>query len=811
MGKKGKPRVQRPDEAFSSGPLNVVRFGLNIILESNWQESEFEKVQEKLVNLYPEVICEIDALISEVADLIAELPPEELLHRAYCEMMIRHINIATESDLSPDAVLSTRMLDYTQSVIVSVPPAHCQRQEVTEKEWRTLREKIGALFEKVNRTYQRCKIAKKKAGKNLDFNMDLEVFRWKAQVFWSNIRGKRYQVHEPAHLQHMFLPHSDVLQELFGISGKQFIDEIIKIQQALSLCPFETCDSMLYQAIEKKIAAQSNSTKYDLNEIITEDKIGEYNKDKLFGRILSTDFFDVQKTTTLPKELLKELTWSPGEDTEFFAEGEYRGWPLRVWPVFKRPFIRLNDRYYCFEQYSLFDNIYRVMQRIILRHKPNYRETWKNIQTRISENLPFEYFERLLPGAKVLKSVYYEGRTKTGAMGWCETDGLLIYDDYLFIIEAKGGAFTRTPPATNFQEWVKSLDELVLRPANQGKRFVEYLMGADKVPLFDKKHKQIGELCKSNFRHVVICVITIDPFTEIAAQVQHLHKIGMDIGTEPVWSMSVDDLQVYADVFENPLLFLHYVEQRMCAFQSDVVQYNSEIEHLGLYLKRNHYSTYIENMQTEFGTETTNLIGYSSDVDQFFYDRLNDPDTPCPLRQQTPMRILEIIQFLSCSSLAGRARIASCILDLNEEARKEISHFIDEELANQPIRKRARPLSTHGNNVNITVFCWRADCVRRDTTLALDHARSIFLINNDDQRLLLDLKFTDTCILEHVSWHWVNLSGIPQDELQGLQANAVQIRRDRVKNAKKQERKIGRNQSCPCGSGKKYKNCCIGQ
>src|SRR5690242_20828474 len=31
---------------------------------------------------------------------------------------------------------------------------------------------------------------------------------------------------------------------------------------------------------------------------------------------------------------------------------------LRVWPNMKRPFIRLDSRVYCFDIFSLFDNIY---------------------------------------------------------------------------------------------------------------------------------------------------------------------------------------------------------------------------------------------------------------------------------------------------------------------------------------------------------------------------------------------------------------------------------------------------------------------
>ena len=817
MTKKRKSRFQRPDETFSSGPLTVSRFGLNTVLQSNWQESEYEKFQENLIELYPKIILEIDNLVLEVADLIAELPPEELLHRAWTEMAIRHMKLNAEVEVGTDELLSMRMLDYVQSVIAAVPPAHNQRQEVTEEEWSALREKIGELFEKVNRTYQFCRRAKNKV-EDLNFNEYLDEFHHRAQIFWCNIKGNRYQVHEPAYLQHMFLPHSDVLEELFGISGKEFVEEIIKIWHELSFGHGEALESVVefdkdaHQAIEKKISTQTNTSKHDLQMLmdqIIKENAWEDRRDEVFGRLLGMDLFDLQKTTTLPEKLLEELAWSPGEETEFFAEGEFRGWPLRIWPVFKRPFIRLNNRYYCFDLYSLLDNIYRVMQRLILRLKPDYHETWNSIQKSLSENLPFEYFERLLPGAKVLKPVYYQGQTEAGVKGWCETDGLLIYDDHLFVIEAKGGAFTYTPPATDIQAWLKSLDNLILKPATQGKRFVKYLMGADKVALFNDKHKQIDELCKSNYRHVAICAVTLDPFTEIAAQVQHLRKIGVDVGTEPVWLMSVDDLQIYADVFENPLFFLHYVEQRMCAFQSNAVRCDDEIDHLGLYLKHNHYSTHVEEIQ---GTSEAHIqfIGYREDVDTFFSERMRDPDTPCPLRQQIPTRIMEIVQFLSSSTMAGRAEIASYLLDLSGEWRENISSFIEDELAKQPTTKRAMPISTHGNDVNLTVYCWRAGSVRRNTTEALENARSILLINNDSRRLFLELTFTQNCILEDVSWHWVELSGIPPEELPRLRARAERFRRDRVNKVRLQKRKIGRNEQCPCGSGKKYKKCCLG-
>ena len=764
--------------------------------------------------MYPEIIREIDILVSEIAALISELPPEELLLKAWYEMAALHIGNKAEADLGEDEIISLRMLDYVQSVIVAVPPAYNQRQEVTEEEWKKLRDKISELFEKVNRTYQLCRIAKNRI-EDLNFNISLEEFRYKAQIYWCNIRGKRYQVHEPAYLQSLFLPHSNVLEELFGISGSQFVEGISKIWHELSFGITDVFEAMLgfdmdiYQELERKISARPNSSDQDVKDIadeIVRENNWEDRRDEVLGRFYGTDLFDVQKTTNLPEKLLKELTWSPGEETEFFAEGKFRGWPLRIWPVFKRPFVKLSNRYYCFDLYSLLDNIYRVMQRLILRLRPDYDETWNLIQKRLSENLPFEHLERILPGAKILKPVYYRGQTKTGGTDWCETDGLLIYDDHLFVIEAKGGAFTYTPPATDIQAWLDSLDNLVLKPTSQGKRFVNYLISENSVPLFDKEHKQIGELYKSKFRHVTICAVTLDPFTEIAAQVQHLHKIGVDVGTHPVWSISVDDLQVYADVFENPLLFLHYMEQRMSAFQSDAVACEDELDHLGLYLEHNHYSTYVEKMRDASGADI-NFLGYRANLDKFFYERLNNPDVPCPLRQQIPTRILEVIQFLSRSSMAGRSELASYLLNLDGDWRENISSYIDDELNRQATTKKANPCSTHGT-ATLTVFCWRESCDVRDANLALDHARSVILITNEPQRLLLELIFTENCEIKDISWQWVDISEIPQDELPRLRADAEWLRQKRVAQAKSNVRKIGRNDQCPCGSGKKYKKCC---
>ncbi|MGZ8243495.1 SEC-C metal-binding domain-containing protein [Methylomagnum sp.] len=82
------------------------------------------------------------------------------------------------------------------------------------------------------------------------------------------------------------------------------------------------------------------------------------------------------------------------------------------------------------------------------------------------------------------------------------------------------------------------------------------------------------------------------------------------------------------------------------------------------------------------------------------------------------------------------------------------------------------------------------------------------LINNDERRMLLELFYSETGVLKNLDWQWVEKKDIPLKELEKLQVHSEEIRKKRISNKVKQSGKIGRNDSCPCGSGKKFKKCC---
>ena len=614
---------------------------------------------------FPTIVAEIDALVDSIASRIARLPPDQLLHRAWWEFAVTVVGIGNKDADELDHLAAMRMVDYVQGVIASVTPEP-YAEKVTEEEWTQLKADVNSLFMRLTLEYQMCLTAHLLA-QNPNLDMELEAFRVRAEMLWLNIRGKRYHVHERQALLDVLAPHSDVLLKLFNVDASTLVHELDKVLSKLTHGLQEVAKDMLAfreETLEQmgKLADENPDLDTDtVREKLFEDENLTSLRDRVGRGLFSLDRFDIAQNTALPKELVDELTWSPGEDTEFFAPGDYRGWPLRIWPTMKRPFIRIDGKACCFDFFSLFDNIYRVLRRIIVQCDPTYSGTWNDRQKTISEELPFTYLARLLPGASVYRPVYYRWKSGAGPAQWHEADGILIYADHLLVVEVKGGSFTYTSPANDLPAHLESLHSLLQAPARQGSRFVDYLESAPEVSIADSTHNEVARLRRGDFRHITVCTLTLDAFTSLAARAQHLAALGISVGQRSVWPISIDDLRVYAELFDNPLTFLHFIEQRTRAGKSKYVDLNDEMDHLGLYIAENNYSMLAaQMMENQF--DRLNFDGFRTPIDAYFEFVLYGEKPTLP-RQAMPLRLAEIISLLSKSDHIHRSELASFLLD----------------------------------------------------------------------------------------------------------------------------------------------------
>lgn len=274
--KRGKKRkAVKPDDYFSYGPVEIVRFGNFNVFRSNFTPEQFNQMQAKLVERFPIVCQEIDDKISRIVSEVKKYPPTDLLKRGYWEMAGNYLNIGSEIDIDQEAALSLRMVDYIQSIIASVSALKGDSEELTEEKWNDLKKLVGELFNQLNMEYQICHTAFNRS-QHPDFDIEFEEYYYKAQIYWCNVRGHRYLYHEKSHFQDLLLPHSDVLHELFGLTAKQLIDEITKIQHALTrgmidaAIELEEFQRVTLDALEAKIHSTEKLTENILPDLMAE-------------------------------------------------------------------------------------------------------------------------------------------------------------------------------------------------------------------------------------------------------------------------------------------------------------------------------------------------------------------------------------------------------------------------------------------------------------------------------------------------------------------------------------------------------------
>jgi hypothetical protein len=808
--RKTKKKRKGPDDYLAFGTMEAARFGKQVVMRNRATEAEHKQTMVRLAEGYDDVIRKIDALVDAIRSRVQELPADRLMHRAYWELA-GQIMMGEESPERGDLNVSMRMVDYVQSVIASTPRAPDSHTTLDDDAWSSLRGMVADLFDAVTTEYQLRRRAKEKLD-DPNRNDAMDTFRFAAELIWCNVRGHRYQPHECQALLELILPHSAAIQDMFGVSSQQLVDGLETILHRLTFGPRdamraldEVREASLPAMEELERTTDEQDPKVLLQKVTErEPALGRRLADAM-DDVVGLGIFDIDKNTKLPAELVRELSWAQGEETEFWAPGEFCGWPFRIWPVFKRPFLRIDERCYCFDAFSLFDHVYRCVQRIVVRRNPAYKDTWNRLQKEVTEELPFRYLQKIMPASVVRKSVYYPWRHGNKEK-WFECDGILEVDDHLFIVEVKAGAFTYTSPSTDLPAYLKSLQELVAKPYEQGYRFADYLGSAPEVGIFDDAHVQIATLRCAAYRQVTVCAVTLDSFTELAARAEHLGDIGLNVSRGPVWCVSIDDLRVYADLFRNHLSFLHFVEQRMRAGGSKAIDLDDEMDHLGMYLAHNDYVDLATDMARDPMTKLR-FAGYKEKIDQFYSDRLRGLDPEIPT-QAMPERLREIIDFLSRSAVRERAELASMLLGLGQEFRDAMAAAIATQLSRTAAGGSTQAFSAYGD-VAITFYTW-AHGTRVDSADAIEHTMAVMALHNEAERVLVEFRYGPGSELIGVDWHRVKIDALSPEKLARVRRRSEGLRKGRMATAAKQGGgKIGRNDDCPCGSGRKFKKCCL--
>lgn len=780
----------KPDDYLNNGLIEIARFGRHTLMKNIMSDKQNQYMLYKLKKKYPVVQRKIQRLIVSIKKQVSKCDPIQLLSFSSDVFLISNLGISSECQLSRENIVSSKMTEYIQSILVSTPLQYKQTKKDPSKRFFHIKKDMAKLYKMIDSFYL-CWMANiQEHYPNYDDEIRKIIFE--SQLLYT-VRGHRYQVFEIEYYEKLLMAHNDAFINIFGVSSGEIINGIKKMQYALSQGKIDSIKTLGKLADEFFESEETDIEKFRAKHLKENMNFVE----DFFG----TRLRNVIDITNWPEKFVKCLSWELNECTDFYDENEFAGWPIIDLPIQKRPFIVIDNKYYCFDYYSFMDNFYRAVQKAISREAPDYK--WSDFQKEASENMVADVFSQILPGCKFHRDNYYPQNKSIKKL--TENDLIIEYENVLLIVEVKAGSFVYTPPITDFENHIKSYKSLIEKADHQCMNTYNFLTSTKIATFYNKDASKKFQIDMSKISDIYMVTVTIDNINDFAARAEKLNFLQLKCDAI---SLSIDDLMVYREFFDSPLVFLHFLKQRRQATQESKLALSDELDHLGMYIKHNMYCLQLKEYPDD---AIVQFYGYREELDKYFCS-LYHPQLKSQKPSQTiPDLFVSIIKYLTNSNNKMKVDIADYLLNFSSEAKDELVKSVDYALNRQNKTGNMIAFSTAGDSdskLRYTLFVEQPGVLNCTEKYKREYTLSTLIWNGEKNRTLLNFKFDNSNIFIGLSFKRYTVSDIKNDEYSKLLIQGKNRAEMRVDLYLKQYKTIENNQFCPCASGKIYSECC---
>lgn len=533
------------------------------------------------------------------------------------------------------------------------------------------------------------------------------------------------------------------------------------------------------QIVIQSIITILQKKSFDYKASIFEKPIEEWTQLEVF--VFSTN--EVLEITKLPKMVIKNILekFSVNSNNESFKElGDFN-------VINSTPLIKANeDNYILFHHYSLLEAAYESPFFWFKEIDKKYAE---NIAPRnrgnFTEDFSYDILIKIFGENNVYKNIdIYNKKVRVG-----EIDVLVVFANRAIILQAKSKKLTLDARKGNDNLLERDFKQAIQDSYNQGYDCSTFIQSSS-YTLKDSENNEIH--IKRDFKEIYIFCVVSEHYPSLAFQTQQFLKYQETQVIKPPFVMDIFLLDIIAEFLTNPLYFLSYVNKRTSYFKEFSSQ--SELALLSYHLKRNLY------LSKEFGMM---LIDESISAELDFALLVRKKGIP---GKDTPEGILtkfkgtligNFLENIQSNESDYTIEIGFLLLTLSEEAIQEINNGI------QSILER---FHKDGNNHDFSIGF-------------KEFSGGITIHCNQFNEDVAVEKLKEHC--EHRkykeqsdNWFGLILDPITKSFKFGIMSDekwcySHQKAKKVIEIMKSNNIKIARNEKCPCGSGKKYKKCCL--
>lgn len=803
MGKKSKKKRKNEPieyEGYQYGPFKIERFGRLSLVSTDWNLSDHKKFIEDVKLNRPKHKESINDKIKELIDLFKSTNPFDLLMFLSSKNCIHTPEIEKETTSEKKEIY----VEYALSIVTALCEFNFEKR-ATEDDLKRCSKHVANIINEVIWYF---------ASEAVEMDSDPVSFKTKFESIsrYLIVRGDSYPEHHIELIRGLFHDHNRFLADNFGFSiedvlamlnyiEKQILENIRLIQKNLQMG----------KELHGEYKNLYNKGEFDNCASIEDIREKLYNSDKVQQIIkeVEKDYekyvyipFEISPNEVISKKLLDLFSLNLGDNKDFLKFEKFSGWPTNNSIIYEKPIIKHDEKYYCFIPQVLFRNLKNILECWIQDKDSSYFEDpYQKKRAKFLENKGIEYLGQLLPYSKIYQSLYYEievnGETKR-----VESDGLILYDNNLFILEAKAGTFSLKSKRGAELSLKNELEGLMDKAYSQALRTKNYISYNDEPKFTDESGREILVLNdKKKYKNIFLINITLENLGQWSANLNSAKRLNLLQGHEWPWSIFINDLRIISEIIEYPSAFLLYLKRRLRA--NDFPQFKPYDE--------TDFLMYFFNDGLYFEAEqlpphgSVSLAGYTEDLDRY-YDfiagRVSNGEKPKIKANSELQKIVQEIEY-KCNHKANFTEISTALLGFSAKSQEDYISYLNKaiDFAKQDDKNHDVTLVT--SDFGFTTFITknfsqylfeRAEdyCYRNMYETKKEIWYCLFIDINDFQNKSFDFKIYEK------KWEYD----------QELDSKVEVQKKKRAERIKSTFTKIGRNDPCPCGSGKKYKKCC---
>ena len=511
---------------------------------------------------------------------------------------------------------------------------------------------------------------------------------------------------------------------------------------------------------------------------------------------------NVNKICKWPEKFIDIFSLKLGDNSDILSDISFNNIIGLYSQINRKPIIKLQENYYCLNPQRLCDNIDRIIMKDLFKKASSKKQEIIKLISDNCEELTANMFKKIIPNALIDLKNYYKIDT-----GYAENDLLIEYDNNLIVVEIKSGSFTPDVAYNNIDSHIDSLKNLLEKSDTQSYNFVETLKNNGTLAIYEdnRQNSKIKRTLKyADYNKIYRITVTLEAFNEIESRAEKINILNLN---KDIIVICLDDLRVYSDYFENNLSeFFHYFNQRVKATRNKKLYLNDELDHLGLYIDYNDYVLTLNNeAKKEKNVGTIIFEEPRKYIDEYYNSKFFYGLDITKPSQNFPKHINNIINFCNNKYVANSTILTNSILSLSEESKENEINKNIELLINSNIVQNRYKIFYAGTDIFFFFICLKNDD-QVDIKKIEPRIYSNIYLSKKDKAYGVFIYYDKVLQISNILINIYDLSSV--DNLDEIIAYSEEVKKSRVELQTKKI-KIGRNDPCPCGSGKKYKYCCL--